>query len=129
MKAFGEVVALVLKALAENGPMTRVELEGVIGISKDQLSPIVSRMNKDTPKCGKRLHIKGWVYDAERERRYPRAIYALGNGVDAKKPKESRIEIRRRYEAKQRMKYTTNSVFNLGKTRDQIRAELKRGAV
>ena len=125
MRDEGEIVALILKALKDYGPMTRVELEGVVGVAKDQLSPIVSRMNKFTFKCGKRIHIKAWSYDAEGERRYPRAIYALGDGVDATKPKEARIEIRRRYDARRKLKYTTNSVFNLGKTRDQIRAELR----
>ena len=123
MKPYGEVVGKVLKALEECGPMTRVEIECIVGLPKGELSPIVSRMNKPTPKSGKRIHITAWSYDAESERRYPRAIYALGDGKDVKKPKEPRIEIRRRYDAKRKLKYTTNSVFNLGKTREQIKAE------
>ena len=125
MKGNGEIVALILKALADYGPMTRVEMEAAIKVHKDQLSPIVSRMNKRTPKKGKRIHIEAWTYDAEGGRRYPRAIYTLGDAPDATKPKEPRIEIRRRYDARRSRKYTTNSVFNLGKTRDQIRAELR----
>lgn len=123
MKPYGEVVDKILEALHTCGPMTRVEIEQFIGLHKDQVSPVVARMNKRTPKSGKRIHITAWSYDAERERRYPRAIYAVGDKPDAKKPKEARIEIRRRYEAKKRLRYTTNSVFNLAKTREQYRAE------
>lgn len=112
-------------ALEQYGNQSRAELEMTAGIPKDLISAIVSRMNKRCPRAGKQIHITHYVYDAEGARRYPRAVYALGDGVDAKKPKASHKENRRRYEAKKKNMYRMNSVFNMGKSRDQIRAEMR----
>jgi hypothetical protein len=125
MRQYGESTTAVLNALRQCGPMTRVELDAATGISKSQLSPTVSRMNKNTPKVGKQIFIVDWVYDAEGGRRYPRAVYAIGNGEDARKPKANVKANKKRYEAKRRTMFSTNSVFNLGLTRDQVRAQTK----
>ena len=115
----------ILMALEQYGPQSRAELEVTANIPKDLISAIVSRLNRKTPRMGKQIHIVSYVYDAEGARRYPRAVYALGNGVDAKKPVANKKENKRRYAAKQKGFYKMNSVFNLGKSRDQIRAERK----
>jgi len=125
---YGESAKAILAALAELGPMTRAELERVVEVKSKCISPIISRLHKDTPRTGKQISIVGYVYDAEGGRRYPRAIYALGAQSDVDKPKSSQKENRRRYDAKKKAMFSKNSVFNLAKTRDQIRSELRMAA-
>lgn len=124
-KLYGVRVQAIRMALEQYGPQSRAELEHSAGIRKDLIAAIVSRMNKITPRAGKQIYICRYVYDAEGARRYPRAVYALGAGNDVPKPKPSQLENRRRYDAKRLGLYRMNSVFNLGKSRDQIRAERK----
>lgn len=125
LRQYGESSTAVLEALRQCGEMTRAELDVATGIDKSQLSPIVSRMNKNAPRVGKQIYITRWVYDAEGGRRYPRAVYAIGAGIDAPKPKANPKANKQRYEAKRRTMFSTNSVFNLGLTRDQVRAQTK----
>jgi hypothetical protein len=124
-KLYGVRVQAIKMALEQYGPQSRAELEQSAGIRKDLISAIVSRMNKNLPRVGKQIYVCCYVYDAEGARRYPRAVYAIGDGVDAKKPKASPKENKRRYDAKRIGIYRMNSVFNLGKSRDQIREESK----
>jgi len=70
-------------------------------------------MTKPGRKLPKRLYIKSYVYDQEGERFYPRAVYDLGDKPDAKKPKSDKLKVKRRYIARRKMRYATNSVFNL----------------
>jgi hypothetical protein len=127
---YGDSAKTILEALEELGPMTRAELEHIVReeVKSKCISPIISRLHKDTPRMGKQISIVGYVYDAEGGRRYPRAIYALGAQPDAPKPKPSHKENRRRYDAKKKAMFSKNSVFNLAKTRDQIRSELRMAA-
>jgi hypothetical protein len=124
-KLYGVRTQAILMALEQFGNQSRAELEINAGIPKELISAIVSRMNKRCPRVGKQIHIKHYVYDAEGAKRYPRAVYALGDGVDAKKPKASHVENRRRYDAKKKAMYSMNSVFNMSKSREQIRTELR----
>lgn len=124
-KLYGVRTQAILMALEQYGNQSRAELEVSAGIKKELIAAIVSRMNKRCPRVGKQIHVNHYVYDAEGARRYPRAVYALGDGVDAKKPKASTLENRRRYDAKKKGMYRMNSVFNMGKSRDQIRAEMR----
>ena len=122
---YGALTKLILDAIKAYGPMTQAEICLAVGMSKERLGNVVSRLHYDAPKLGKQIHIIKYVYDAEGMRRYPRAVYALGSGNDAAKPKPQTKENKRRYEAKRRRMFSMNSVFNMAKTRDQVRAELK----
>ena len=122
-KMYGVRSRAVLMALEQYGPQSRAELEVSANIPKDLIAAVVSRLNRATPRMGKQIHIVRYVYDAEGLKRYPRAVYAIGSGVDAKKPAPPRKENKRRYAEKRKGWYSMNSVFNLGKTRDQLRAE------
>mgnify|MGYP000013396763 CR=1 FL=1 len=125
---YGETTKAILKGLAELGPMTRSEIQQSVGVDKESIAAIVSRLHKDTPRVGKQIYVTGWVYDAEGQRRYPRAIYALGSRPDAKKPKASTLENRRRYDRNRHALFSMNSVFNMGKSRDTLRAERRAAA-
>lgn len=124
MKAgYGETSTKILEIVTEYGPMTRHEVCAHLGIDRAHVSAIITRMTKDTPVAGKRLYVESYVYDSEGQKRYPRAVYAVGNKPDAKRPKPDTKETRRRYLANVRKKMTCNSVFNLGLTRRQYEAK------
>lgn len=109
----GECVNAILKLLEDYGPMTRDEITQHLGIVKSQISPVVSRLNRATPRAGKRIHILRYVYDQEGQRTYPRAVYAIGDREDARRPKPDPQGAKRRYNAKRKKANTMNFVFNL----------------
>jgi hypothetical protein len=97
-----------LKAL-EDGPMTSAELAEVLGASPRHASATMLLLIKHP----QRAHIKSWVNDHSGQRRYPRALYALGQGSNAKKPKADPLARKREYEARKKSIFKTSSVFNL----------------
>lgn len=107
--------AAVAKALQEVGPMTLQEVMQHTGFDKSVCSHALRALSKTFPTIPKRAYIKAWVYDHERQRRYPRAVYAWGNRSDAKKPERDVRETKRRYLQKKRLLSAVNSVFNLGR--------------
>ena len=115
----GEIVNQVLKYLEEEGPMTRQELCERIGLDRLYVSAVITRMAKATPRKPKRVYIHSYVFDADGQRRYPRAVYALGDKPDARKVRESRKEVTKRYREKKKRRLTGISVFHLGLTRRQ----------
>ena len=115
MRKYGTLVQQIEKALFDLGPMTGAELCQELGVEKTELSAVVSRMAKPSKTLPKRLYIVGYTFEHEtHNRRYPRAIYALGDMENKPKPKSSRKETVRRYNANKRKRLTGNSVFNLG---------------
>jgi len=124
---YGEITKGILKKLRELGPMTRTEIQEAVGVDKESIAAILSRLHKETPRMGKQIYITGWTHDAESQRRYPRAIYYVGKRHDAKKPKPNDLETRRRYDRKRHALFSMNSVFNMGKSRDTLRAERRAG--
>jgi hypothetical protein len=118
MRQYGFLVQQIEKALSELGAMTGVELCQELGVEKAELSAVVSRMAKASKTMPKRIYVVGYTFEHEtHDRRYPRAIYALGDLPDKPKPKPSRIDNVRRYTANKRKRLTGNSVFNLGNPR------------
>lgn len=116
---YGQTTELILRTLEEQGPMTRAELCAALGYGHDYVSAVLTRLNRNHKTVSKRIHIASYAYDADGKRRYPRAVYAIGNAPDKRKPKPNKLEIRRRYEAKKRSWMIGSSVFTLGLTRQQ----------
>jgi hypothetical protein len=115
MRKYGYLVKQIEKVLSELGAMTGAELCQELGVEKAELSAVVSRMTKASKTLPKRLYIVGYTFEHEtHERRYPRAIYALGDLPDKPKPKPNRLDNVRRYSTNKRKRLTGNSVFNLG---------------
>lgn len=115
MRKYGTLVQQIEKALYDLGAMTGAELCQELGVEKAELSAVVSRMAKPSKTLPKRIYIVGYTFEHEtHDRRYPRAIYALGDLEDKPKPKSNRKEVVRRYNANKRKRLTGNSVFNLG---------------
>ena len=107
-----QVAEEMLRALAEIGPMTTIELCQHIGTTKDKSGSIMGRLMKPSPLKPKRVYIFGWTHDAEGARRYPRPIYAIGDKKDKPMPAKSHNENQRRYRKK--ISQRVNSVFQLG---------------
>lgn len=79
-------IAAVEKAIEEQGPMSRAELERATGKALGSTLSRLSDPNGSGPNSPQRLHIIGWCFDHEDDRRYPRAIYDIGPGPNKPKP-------------------------------------------
>jgi hypothetical protein len=121
MTPYGDNVAAILRALGECGPMTAIEIMREIKKDRYRVSGVLTRMRMPTKTLPKRIYIKAYTYDDEEGRRYPRAIFDIGDSPDAKRPKESHKVTRRRYDERRRLRNRTTSVFNLALTRNEYR--------
>lgn len=120
-RKYGETVEAIVRLINELGPLSRAEMCAELGMERTFLSAVVTRMASPTRRLPKRLHVSYYVYDMEGARRYPRAVYALGDQPDAQRPKPRKIENRRRSDAKRRLINTANSVFNLATPRREYK--------
>lgn len=123
MKEWGTTVAAITRLLKEEGGLTRAEVCDRLGLDRRYVSAVITRMNKPGAVTPKRIYITHYVHDNAGERRYPRAVYDLGDKPDAKKPKSDLKAIRQRYRERQRGLLKGNSVFNLGLTRRQLKEQ------
>ena len=119
MKPYGSTVQQITTLIMQLGPLTREEICVHLNMDRMNVSAVISRMNKASVATPKRLRITGYTNDSEVSRRYPRAIYDLGDKPDAKKlnRKANRRESRKRYDKKRAVINTMNFVFNLAKPR------------
>ena len=120
-RAYGEMMAKILIALKEFGPMTRAELQDHLKIGKLEFGGRLGNMTRPSKREPQRIHICGYTRDHEGARRYPRAIYAYGPGENAKKPSRPTKRERVEYDRRLTNKIRNTSVFNLGLTRNAIR--------
>jgi len=120
-KEYGQTVQNITKILTELGPMTTAELCRELGETRMYVSSVIARMRRPTVSLPKRVYVKTYIDEDESSRRYPRAVYALGDEADATPKRYDRKKYRREYNARKRMLNTTNSVFNLALTRKEFR--------
>lgn len=112
---YGDFTRQLLDALQEYGPMTRSEICALLKADKSIASRTLGRLHRENQDDSRTVHIKCYVYDGDGERKYPRAVYAIGPGEDARKPRTSKRTHKKAYEQKLRVMAATNFVFNLGK--------------
>lgn len=112
MRSTGRIEAMV-EALRDYGPMTRVEIETTLNLTKAQTSRLLVCIITATPRRPQRAHIVEYVYDQEGQKRYPRAVYAYGPGKNAPRPKRDTKATQKRSRNKRKLLLATNSVFNL----------------
>lgn len=122
MRGYGDTVSDITRLLHEVGPMTRAEMCQQLGMDRMTLSAVVTRMNRPGKTYPKRVYVTGYVFDHDGKRRYPRAVYALGDAPDAKRPRSNVKENKRRYREAEKLRMTMNSVFHLGRTRRQYQS-------
>lgn len=120
-KEYGHTVREITRLLTELGPMTTAELCRELGQTRMYVSSVIARMRKKTALTPKRVYIKTYIDEDESCRKYPRAVYALGDKEDARRKPYDVNKYKREYNARKRMLNTTNSVFNLALTRKEFR--------
>ena len=113
------------EALHEFGKITAQEFADYADIGRYDAHAVLNRMVKRTKAGEKRIYIADWTYDHDDAKRYPRAVFMIGDKPDKKKPKPNLRENRRRSEARRNTPFRMNSVFNMATPRDKIR-ELRR---
>lgn len=118
----GPLVIKAIEAFAEFGQMTAQQFADYADIGRYDAHAVLTRMNKRTKAGEKRIHITAWEHNHDGARRYPRAMFKWGDGVDKKRPKPDIQAIRRRSEEKRNKTFRLNSVFNMAMTRDTIRS-------
>jgi hypothetical protein len=110
----GPRVVAALAAIVEFGEITAMELSEYLDITRYDAHAVLRRMNKRTKAGVKRIYIVRFIDDHDGARKYPRAVYAMGDKPDAKKPKADQLRVKREYYARLKSRTTMNSVFNLG---------------
>ena len=117
----GPHVIKALEAFAEFGRLTAQEFADYADIGRYDAHAVLNRMNKRTKAGVKRIHVADWTYEHDDARRYPRAVFMLGDKEDKKKPKPDIRANRKRSEHKRNKTFRMNSVFNMGLNRDAVR--------
>ena len=117
----GLLVQKALEAFEEFGKLTAQEFADYADIDRYAAHAVLNRMIKRTKAGEKRAYIVSWVHTHDGARRYPRAVFTLGDKLDKPRPKPNATENRRRSEAKSNAKFRMNSVFNMAMTREKIR--------
>lgn len=115
--AYGNVADRILLLLAEEGPLTRVEIERHLGnIDKNTAGSVISRLNrivKRGPNVGeRRVHVCGWQHYSDVSRNYLRPVYALGHGENKARPSaKCMLKVKREYWARRKQR---NEMFAPG---------------
>lgn len=117
----GMHVIKALEAFAEFTRMTAQEFADYADIGRYDAHAVLNRMNKRTKAGEKRIHVADWTYEHDDARRYPRAVFMLGDKPDKPKPKPDIRLNRQRSEHKSIKAIRMTSVFNMGLTRDKVR--------
>ena len=109
----GVLVTKAWEALEEFGKITAQEFADWADISRYDAHAVLGRMSKRTKDGLKRLYVADWTYEHDDARRYPRAIFMIGDKPDKKKPKPNITDNSRRHEQSKNRMYRMNSVFNM----------------
>jgi hypothetical protein len=118
-------VIKALEAFAEFKRITAQEFADYADIGRYDAHAVLNRMNKRTKAGEKRIHVADWTYEHDDARRYPRAVFMLGDRPDKPKPKPDIRLNRQRSAHKTAKAIRMSSVFNMGLNRDKIR-EIRR---
>lgn len=124
-------IGRAIELLEEHLELTAPELAELMGISHSLAFTITRRLCEDVDVSGnprpKRAHVSRWVWEQCAVKRTPRAVFALGDKPDAKKPKLGRKQCERDYWHRNRARalIVAPSIFALG---DQINAYVSANA-
>jgi hypothetical protein len=114
-------VIKALEAFAEFGRLTAQEFADYADIGRYDAHAVLNRMNKRTKAGEKRIYVADWTHGHDNARRYPRAVFMLGDKPDKPRPKPDIRLNRQRSEHKSIKAIRMTSVFNMGLTRDTVR--------
>lgn len=116
MIRYGVTTLRVLDLLEHIGPMTRSELADRLGIERDRLSGVLTRLLRPAlkPPAPRRIHVCAWVDDHAGQRRYLRPVYGLGDAEDKRRPRGRHLQIRREIWRRKETLARAASVFAWG---------------
>jgi len=117
----GAYVVKAMEAFAEFGRLTAQEFADYADLGRYDAHAVLNRMKRRTKAGVKRIHIAAWTYEHDDARRYPRAVFMLGDKEDKQRPKPNVRLNRQRSEHKTIKAIRMTSVFNMGLTRDKVR--------
>lgn len=104
----------VIDVLTEFGPMTAHDIAEELGLTQKEVSLSINSMRRDRIN-GRRVHIHSYVRTWEGIQPRPRAVWAVGQGEDARFPKRIHPnEACRRWRVKQQLRVP--SVFAWGRS-------------
>lgn len=121
----GPNVIKALEAFAEFGRLTAQEFADYADIGRYDAHAVLNRMNKRTKAGEKRIYVADWTHAHDDARRYPRAVFMMGDKPDKPRPKPDIRLNRQRSEHKAIKAIRMTSVFNMGLPRDRVR-EIRR---
>jgi hypothetical protein len=110
-----------MEAFEEFKRMTAQEFADYADLGRYDAHAVLNRMKRRTKAGVKRIHIAAWTYEHDDARRYPRAVFMLGDKEDKQRPKPNVRLNRQRSEHKTIKAIRMTSVFNMGLTRDKVR--------
>lgn len=107
--------ASMRELLATVGPLTTAEAAAFFpGSSAQNVAAVLSTMRTG---AHKQVYIAEWTRDNGHGKEYLRAVYALGDKPDARKPRRiSNAESCKRWKAKRAIPKVANSIWNWGTT-------------
>ena len=117
----GAYVIKALEAFEEFKRLTAQEFADYADLGRYDAHAVLNRMKRRTKAGVKRIHIAAWTYEHDDARRYPRAVFMLGDKEDKQRPKPNVRLNRQRSEHKAIKAIRMTSVFNMGLTRDKVR--------
>lgn len=110
----------ILHSLSD-GPLTMREIADQIGSDIDSVRCAIGSLRNRNPRI---LHIHSYRRDTDGGRLYPRAVWALGAGKDAKRPpKLTSSEYNKRAKTKRRV--CLASIFHIGLVNDSVSSRLR----
>jgi len=121
----GPHVIKALEAFDEFGRLTAQEFADYADIGRYDAHAVLNRMSRRTKDGVKRIYVADWTYGHDNARRYPRAVFMLGDKPDKPRPKPDIKANRKRSEHKSIKAIRMTSVFNMALTRDKVR-EIRR---
>jgi hypothetical protein len=100
----------IVDLLTSEGPMTQREMADQLGIDIDLLRGYIGALRCKKPAV---LYVHSYRRDEDGGRLYPRALWAVGNQPDAKRPKPLPKSVYNK-RGKDKMKKRVASIFHLG---------------
>jgi transcriptional regulator with XRE-family HTH domain len=119
MTGWGSTTDRIL-LLLEQEPMTKAELSRRLDITHNQISAVLTRLQRKTPKYEKRIYISGYTRHAITGKMNIRPIFSLGNKPNKPriKPLTQKERSKRAYEKLMSMRYS--SIFRQTMTRREL---------
>lgn len=86
MIAYGNTTDRILLLLKDN-ELTKIEICQKLNLTHDQVSSVLTRLNREGKQTPKRIYISDWTRNAVGKRLFLRPVFKAGAKADAERPK------------------------------------------